>query len=361
MYCPVTLYYSNNCVEKNAEKFSEYGEKFLIVSGKSSAIKSGIISDLEKCNINFEIFDKIEPNPLISTCYEAGKIAREGGFDCIIGAGGGSAMDAAKAVAIYATNPEMNPEDIYNRKGCRRCLPVICIGSTAGTGSEVTGVSVLTNHKNGRKQSISGSDCYAAAAFCDWKYTKSMSREVTISTCLDAFAHAVESYLAVNSDIFSKNYAEKAIRLLYPVLKFLDTNAEITDEIRENQYLGSLFAGLAINCTGCLFPHTLGYALTEMFGIPHGRACTAFHPYLVKKAENYAKNSICSIYEFCDTDKESYLDLIQKLTDVKIPMQRDEILRLAERWSMGNKNFNKTPGGLDMEDIIAVFSELSTK
>ena len=99
----------------------------------------------------------------------------------ILGIGGGSVLDAAKAVAIYASNPDLAPIDIYKREYNNPPLPVALIGTTAGTGSEVTAVAVLTNDETGIKKSISGPDCYAKISFCDPKYTATMPYKTTVS------------------------------------------------------------------------------------------------------------------------------------------------------------------------------------
>ncbi len=151
-----------NCVSNNANLLSQFGEKCLIVTSKSSARKSGALDDvidaLKKCGIEYAIFDKITENPLVSTVIEGGKTARDIDADFIVGIGGGSPLDASKAVAICACNPEYDIDALYGRKVPSKALPVVLVGTTSGTGSEVTGVSVLTNDKNMQKKSIGGAD-----------------------------------------------------------------------------------------------------------------------------------------------------------------------------------------------------------
>ena len=361
-FMPARIISGVGCVKNNSSVFSSYGKSCLIVCGGSSASKSGALSDvcqaLTKEDIQYEIFDKIQANPHTETCFEGGKIAREISADFIVGIGGGSPQDSAKAIAIYASNPDMPELGIYNRSGCNRPLPVILVGTTSGTGSEVTGVSVLTRSDNGFKQSVSGPDCYASLSFCDYTYTKSMPRNVAISTALDAYAHASESYLASTANDISRLYAAKALPMLFQVFRFFESGEEITDEIREKQYIASIYAGLAINITGCLFPHTLGYALTELYGIPHGKACTAFHGLLIEKAEEHSPERMAEIYRITSTTPDEYRRIVSVLTDVHINMGEDKARTLSERWINGNKNFNKTPGGVTTEDIARVLAEI---
>ncbi|HHU83707.1 MAG TPA: iron-containing alcohol dehydrogenase [Clostridiales bacterium] len=350
-----------NCLIENASLLKDLGKTCLIVSGGKSAKINGSLDDADKAlksqGIEYAIFDEIEANPRTDTCHRAGEKAREIKADFIFGIGGGSPQDAAKAVAIYASNPEMSDLDIFNREKKTDILPVVLLGTTSGTGSEVTGVSVLTRSDNGNKKSISGVDCYAAIAFCDYKYTKTMPKSITISTGLDAFAHATESYLASTATDESREYAKKAIPVLFDIFKHLIKSDEL-DSIREKQYLASVDAGKAINVTGCLFPHTLGYVLTESYNIPHGRACTAFHEYLMKKARLNVADKVQDILDMCKVDFDEYIKVINTLTDVKIEISLNEALAYAERWKNGNKNFDKTPGGLSFEESIEALISL---
>ena len=174
-FSPINVKSGKNCVTENSALIAKYGTKCLIVTGGSSAKKSGALEDvtkaLEKEGISYKIYDKITENPRLDHCHEAGCLAREYGADFIIGIGGGSPLDAAKAVAVYASNPAFSPEDIYTPEKREKALPIVAVGTTAGTGSEVGRVSVLTNPETGRKGSIAPDDCYPTLSFADSTYT----------------------------------------------------------------------------------------------------------------------------------------------------------------------------------------------
>ena len=148
IYMPVRCIVGRGCVEQSGGIFASAGKRCLIVTGRSSARLSGALGDAEKAlqgaGISYEIFDGIGANPLVSACCAAGKRARDIGAEFILGIGGGSVLDASKAIAIYAADPSLAPMDIYKREYSGTPLPVLLIGTTAGTGSEVTGVAVLT-------------------------------------------------------------------------------------------------------------------------------------------------------------------------------------------------------------------------
>ncbi len=358
------IIYGENCIKENSNLFSSYGKACLIVTSKSGAVKSGALSDvteiLTEQGIVYTVFNEIKENPLVSSVIKGGEVAREFNADFIIGIGGGSPLDAAKAIAICAENPEFDIDGLYNRKIPSKALPVILVGTTSGTGSEVTGVSVLTNDNTMQKKSISGIDCYAALAFCDSKYTYSMSYDVTVSTALDAFAHASESYLSNSTTTLSDYYAEKAIPLLYRGLKILsEENVQITETLRENLFKGSIYAGLALNITGACFPHTVGYILTEEFSVPHGKACTALFSYFLRKVKRFNIEKELRFLRLCGENSNEIDNTIKRITNVKINATEEEIENYCKRFDGVNiKNFNNTPGGFTKDEAVKALKEL---
>ncbi len=363
MYMPVRVISGKDCLLKNSELLLKYGRRCFIVTGKTSAIKSGCLSQIEKIfsdgGISYFVFDEIEQNPLTSTCKKAGDEARKFNADYILAIGGGSVLDAAKAIAIFISNPGFSHSDIYNRNVPCEHIPVILVGTTAGTGSEVTGVSVLTNSDTGLKKSISGADCYADISFCDYSYTVSANTEIRISTALDAFCHAVEAYLAssANENVFL--YAAKAIELLSPYILKGDFE-NLSDEDFEKIYMSSIYAGLAINIAGTDFPHTVGYYLTEQHNVPHGKACAVFMPLLLSRAKKYCPERLEAILSYANCQYDELCKAVSKLADIKISVSPEEIKQIALRWKSGVKNFDRSPGGFSYKDaeqaLIALIS-----
>lgn len=352
LYVTPKVYSGDNCVLNNANVFADFGKRCLIITSKSGAIKSGALDDvckaLQQNEIEYAVFDKITENPLVSTVIEAGRVAREMKADFVIGIGGGSPLDASKAVAICAMNPDYDIDGLYNRKNPSKALPVILVGTTSGTGSEVTGVSVLTNDNTMQKRSIGGPDCYGTVSFCDAKYTHSMSYNVTVSTALDAFAHAVEGFFSKKCTEIPSFFAQKAIPLLFSNLLKLNKTKELPDtKGREELYLGSVYAGLELNVCGACFPHTVGYVLTEEFNVPHGKACTAFMPLFLQNAKKYDAERFHQLLRLAGADEETIISAIKELTDVKINASDEDITLWCSRWVDGNKNFDNSPGGFD--------------
>ncbi len=362
IYVTPKVYSGENCVKENKYIFASFGKKCLIVTSKTAAVKSGALGDVEsvlkELNIQYKIYDEIKENPLVSICIEGGKQARDFGADFIIGIGGGSALDGAKAVAICAQNPQFDIDGLYNRQIPAKALPLILIGTTSGTGSEITGVSVLTNDKNMQKKSISGADCYSAVSFCDAKYTYSVPYDTTVTTALDAFAHAIEGYFSPKANEISDHYAEKALPLLYKGLKDLKANGDISKETRDILYLGSVYAGYTLNICGAAFPHTVGYILTEEFGIPHGKACTAFFDTYLNKCKRNDAERYHRFLRLCGEHSGLVAETINALTNVKINATEEQITAFCERYkNAAIKNFNNTPGGFTYEEAVEAMKQ----
>ncbi len=368
-FMPANVLSGRGVLLKSGAKMASYGKKCGILTGPSSAVKSGAFGDavkvLEENGISYCVFNEIKENPLISDCKRAGDFFRENGVEFILGIGGGSALDAAKAVAIYAANESLEAGDIYLRKYDNEPLPVCLIGTTTGTGSEVTGVSVLTHHETGRKKSISGPDCYAKLVFADPQYTKSMPYKVAVSTCLDALSHAIEGYFTPKCGEIQTMFAEKAIPMIYDCIQTLEEYElfglmpeEADINFYDKAYYGSLYAGITLNTCGTAFPHPLGYVLTENYGIPHGKACTCFMTELIERGRIYENKKYLRLFEILGTDEKTFCNKIEKATDVKIKMSREDIAKYCSRWDEAVPgNFLQSPGSLTKEEAQEIFEK----
>lgn len=359
-YSPINVKSGKDCVKENSPLLKKLGDKCIIVTGSSSAKKCGALDDvteaLEKEGIAFTVYDKITENPRIDHCHEAGCLAREAGADFVIGIGGGSPLDAAKAVAVYAANPAFSAEDIYTPEKREKALPIVAIGTTSGTGSEVGRVSVLTNPATGRKKSIAPDDCHPTLTLADPKYTYSMPYGVTVSTALDALSHVLEGYMSVKCGDMPTLFGEKAIALIWEGLSYLHREKKVPDEqLREKLYYGSLYAGLTLAYCGTAFPHPLGYILTENYGVPHGKACTAFMGAFIDRAAEYTSERCERALSIMGTDIDTFKKVIDELTDIEgITMTDEQIEEYCSRFDTAPANFRFSPGGFTKEDAVAV-------
>jgi len=358
-YMPVSIIGGKNAIVDHAAQLRAIGSSCLIVTGGHSAIASGaqsdLISALESCGVTYQIFNEIGPNPLLSACRKAGKLAASFDADFIVGVGGGSPLDAAKATAVFATNPELSDEDFYTYNWPSSPLPIVLIGTTSGTGSEVSPASVLTCD-DGRKRSIG--NLYATISFADAKYTYSMSKAVTTTTTLDAFAHAVEGFLSPKCGDVITDFAQKAIPMLWDGLKKIDDGDEITNELHEQLYYASLWAGLVLNANGTSFPHPFGYILTEDFHIPHGRACTTFMPALLRHTQAHNPVRAAELFTLLSCSTEELECVIVRLSDTaEVKMTEEQIKSYLPRF-VNLKHYANVYGGYDAEQAEQVYKSL---
>ena len=360
-YMPSDLVIGRNCVAENAAKFARFGKRCLIVTGGNAAARSGALRETEEAlqsqGIAFSHFDGIAPNPSVASCQEGGRLARETGAEFIIGIGGGSPLDAAKAVSVFAANPDMTEETFYSAKWPCPPLPIVLIGTTAGTGSEVTSVSVLTDSA-GKKHSIHDRRIYAALALGDARYTMTLPRGATMSTGIDALCHCIESYFSRKADSLSVLFSVQGVRLGLPVLqKLAEEWTAPTPEEREALYQTSILGGLAINPTGTVFPHNVGYYLTEHYGIPHGFASAAFLPELLRHVREQAPERSRRFYAETGTTEEMLMDLAGKAVPKNgIRLSEEEIRTALPRWEK-NGTVRNTIGTVSQAQIAEMLKK----
>lgn len=361
LYMPARVVSGPGAVLNNGPLIRELGTRALVVTGAHSAKQSGALDDyktiLEQQGMTYRIYDGIGPNPLIGACREAAVLAREMDAQMVIGLGGGSPLDAAKAVAVLAANPEISSHTLLEKKWVNPPLPVVATGTTSGTGSEVSSTSVLT-WEDGRKRAVSHPDLYASLVLADPRYTITMSRSVTISTALDAFSHAAEGFLSPRCTDVPDWFARKALPLLWEGLGRLLDGKEIENGLRESLFYGSLWAGMVLNAVGTAFPHPFGYCLTEDYGIPHGRACAAFLPGLLEHAQANAPKrteDLLAVLGCSLEESQARLGMMSETAGVR--MSPETIDRYATRWE-GLHNFHNVPGGYTVEEGKRLFLRL---
>ncbi|MBW2989271.1 iron-containing alcohol dehydrogenase [Candidatus Woesearchaeota archaeon] len=269
------IYFGAGSFNNVGQVVKNYGvKKILVVTGRNSMQKAGFLQDLLKKLRKYDVsvFEGVEPNPSFETVEKGTKLCRDKNTELVIGLGGGSALDAAKAIAILAKNGQ-RIDDYMGKKGTlKKGLPFIAIPSTAGTSSEITKYSVLTDGKL-RKRNLNSELMCPDYAIIDPKLTLTVGRYQTICTGLDSLCHAIESYWNVNSNPLSDLYAKGAIRLIRDNLPALAKELG-NPALRENLSLACLFAGLAFGNIGTTSAHSFSYILSTKFGIPHGHACS---------------------------------------------------------------------------------------
>lgn len=352
-----------DCVKNNAERLGSYGDRCLIVTGASSAKKCGALDDVTKAldstGVKYEIYDKICQNPTVESCFEAGKIASDFKADFILGIGGGSPLDASKAIAVVAANPDITEENLYAMNWAEQPIPVVAVGTTAGTGSEVTSVAVITNSK-GFKKSFRNDLSYPFLSLGDPKYTLSLSNSFTRSTAVDALAHCVESFFNRSANDISKIYAVAGIRKLLKVFEKIisESTDSLTIEDREELYNASILGGLAIAITGTAFPHALGYFLTENYGIAHGTACAVFINEFIDYNADVKPELTKEFFDEIRVDEVSFKTAVERITPpIDVKLSDSDIEKLSVRWE-NNAALKRNWGNVDTAFINSLLRKL---
>ncbi len=331
-FMPVRIYSETDCVKHHGAELAALGRRALIVTGGRSSRENGSLADvtgvLSQAGIPFAVFDRIEQNPSVETALAAAKAALEFGADFVIGVGGGSPMDAAKAAALLARHPGKGEAFLYDPEpGTDSArLPLALIPTTCGTGSEATPVSVLTRRSRQTKQSIRHK-VFADLGLVDGKYLASAPARVIRSTAVDALAHLWESRVNAHADDFSIMCAREGMRLWARSRELLTGTGEISSEDRQNLMNASTMSGMAIAQTGTSLPHGLSYPVTVRLGIPHGIACGVFEAGYLAAASKEEREECLHLAGFADlAEWKAYFAV---LSDHLI-LPQDQVLAAAD-------------------------------
>ena len=323
-YMPTKLFCETDCISNHANDLIRFGKKAYIVTGKNSSKKNGSLDDVIKAlgsiGTDYLLFDKIEENPSVELIMEATAFAKDYKPDYVIGIGGGSPLDASKAIALMLANPERDKDLLFDiNSPYNKALDVIAVPTTCGTGSEVTPYSILTLHDKCTKSSIPHL-IFPEIALCDPSYLKACSDSILKNTAVDALGHFIESYINVKSTFLSGMLCEKGLSMWQEVKNILGKDNK-SDKDYETLLMVSSIAGMAISHTGTSLPHGMSYSLTYDYGIPHGKAVGTFLPSFVEFASDEYKNKVLALLGYTNTSEFSD-DLSNIIGTVDVPADK---------------------------------------
>lgn len=311
---PTLIYQEENCIKNHAQELCSYGKKALIITGRNSSKSNGSLTNVcDACdlrNITYVIFDEIEENPSVETCKKAASLYMNESIDYIIGVGGGSPLDASKAIALLLGNHTTDTDLFFQPSDLsKNALPVVCIPTTAGTGSEATPYAILTLHDQHTKKSISHR-IFPVLALCDPIYLEKVPYSILKNTAVDTLAHLIESECNTNATSFSQMLCERGLSIWAKA-----KNALLTGNITKKDYAelmeASTIAGMAISHTGTSLPHGLSYFITYENHIPHGAACGLFLPGYMQFLKKHEENQTIPASSFMDgNETKRILDLL---------------------------------------------------
>lgn len=362
---PTELRFGRGRLQELGELISRFGDRCLLVttpraSSRLAPVYERVHRLLKDAGVSVAHFDGVCPNPTTDLIRNGAQMAREHGATVVLGVGGGSAMDAAKAIAVEATHPGSAWDYLFfKQQPDERTLPIVVVSTTSGTGSQVTQVSVLTNPAEHDKSAIYNEVVFPRAAIIDPDLMVSAPPRITAATGFDAFAHSFESYLHPNASAYTDLMALEAIRL---VIRWLP--AALRDgsdlEARERLAWADTLAGLCIAAAGVTLPHGIGMAMGGLFpAVAHGEALAVVYPAVLRYSRGHAVERFATLArtideslrtapdaaaaEACEGAVEAFLESIDlRLTLADVGISTESLPRLA-RQSLVLPDFKNHP------------------
>lgn len=290
LFGPGKVVYGEGAILRTGEIACKYGKKALIVTGRYSAKKSGVldklIENLSEAGVESVWFNDLESDPVVQNVEEGVVTARAEEIDLIIALGGGSAIDTAKSIGVMLKNTG-KLQDYEFEAPQNKGIPLIAIPTTAGTGSEATKGAVITDEERKIKMCIASSDMIPDVAILDPELTLNLPHDITCATGMDALTHAIETYIASVATPMAKFLAMEGIRLIAEnFVRVMDDGQDL--EARGNMLLGQFFAGWAISNSATALVHAMSRPLGVYFHVPHGQA----NAILLARVMRFNKESI---------------------------------------------------------------------
>ena len=384
-FLPVNIQFGWNKVDNVAEFVAPYGKKALIVTGHTSAKKSGlydrVVAKLDAAHIGHVLFDQVDANPLTTTALDGAALAKSESCDMVIAIGGGSIMDCAKGIAFMAVNEGDINDYIFNRKVSDNALPLIVIPTTCGTGSEGNGFGVLTNPETGDKKSLRCNAIVPKVSIVDPAVMGTMPSHVLASVGFDALCHNIEAYTSKTAQPFTDALAHYAVTLLaqylVPLYKHVKATAEgksaVLNEIQltkawESVTLASTIGGMVINTAGVTLAHGMEHPASGLKDITHGVGLAIIEPVAVEytwSANPDKFSALARIFNHGDGSELGEalrlivhdLDLTTNLTELgftkkDIPWLVDNVYVVA------TGNIANTVAKISREDIEALYKKM---
>ena len=305
-----------------------------------------IIENLNAAGIETTCFDGVLPDPPDEMVEAAAEIARNAGCDVIVGIGGGSSMDTAKGVNVLINNAPPIRQYFGVQKNLKPGLPMVFVPTTAGTGSEVTNMTVISCVSENRKDSVVSPVCVSSLAILDPELTIGLPPGTTAATGVDAFAHALEALTGSQANPVSDALAKTAIRDIYKWLPIAVADGK-NIEARERMLEASMFAGMAFTNALVHVNHSIGHTLGARFHIPHGVACAVCLPEVIEWSAKTESHKVRMICECMDTDipEDASWEEVGAIA-------RDAIRAFIKK--VGMKNIGEL--GISLDDVLQLAS-----
>jgi alcohol dehydrogenase class IV len=293
------------------------GKSILLVSDPG-VVQAGLVepiqSKLKSAGYRVTLFADLSQNPRDTDCLAGAKFFNEQNADVVVAIGGGSAMDTGKAIALIGPNGGTPTEYVEGKRQYKNVAPIICIPTTAGTGSEVTRSSVITEDSTHRKLTLKDASLRPILAVLDPELTFTVPKSVTAATGVDALVHAIEGYTCKVTNPISQALGARAMEIIVSSLPEAYRDGQ-NEEARYNMLLGSLLAGLCFGSADVAAVHCLAEALGGLYDTPHGVANAVFLPFVLKfnAEENKAIHAKLARYMKFATESDSDEKAVEQL------------------------------------------------
>jgi alcohol dehydrogenase class IV len=352
------------------------GQKALIVTDvnlEKIGILGEIKNSLELAGVPFAVYDKVVMEPTLEYTEEGLKYYREAQADFLIAVGGGSPIDTAKAISALAHNPGKMTDFMGANKIPKPGAPLIAIPTTAGTGSEVTQFTIITDTQKDVKMLIASPHIMPRVALVDPLLTLKMPPSITMSTGLDALTHAIEAYVSVKAQPITDVLALEAIRLIAANLRQAWSNGDNV-EARTHMAIGSLVAGLAFSNSSVALVHGMARPIGAYFHVPHGISNAALLPTVMEfsipgNPKRYADiaQAMGEITEGLSVLDAAYLaaEAVQRLNqDLKVPTLRglgveekrfNSVVKQMAADALASGSPNNNPRRATQEEIVELY------
>jgi alcohol dehydrogenase class IV len=320
-YIPTEIITGVGCFAELGRVAERYGQRTLLVCGRTAMRKSGIldraVTYLRQAGLEVQVYDAVAGEPTLDVVEGGVELARKEKIQVIIGLGGGSAVDAAKAIAGLVNQAGTVQEYHKGRAPEDPGLPWIAVPTTAGTGAEVTKNAVLTDPERRVKASIRSDDWFARLALLDPELTIPMPPAVTASTGSDALCQAIESYVSIGAGPVTDALASEATaRIGRSLARAYEDGEDV--EARADMLYGSLLAGLALTNARLGGVHGMAHPLGLRYHIPHGTVCGLLLPYVMEYNLEYATAKYATVARLLGVDTSDMDEQESAATSVEV-------------------------------------------
>jgi alcohol dehydrogenase class IV len=313
-YQPTDIHFGVGRISEIGEIMAKFGKKTMVivdpvVTQVLEEAYNKVIESIKNAGVEPVIFDKVVANPRLSDIHQGAELAQKEAVDSVLGFGGGSTMDTAKAVAVEATHEGSAWDYLFFKKEpTEKTLPIVAITTTSGTGSQVTKVSVLTNTEESCKSAICHPNVFPRACIVDPELMLTVPKGITASTGFDVFTHSFESYLNVNCSLYVELIALESIRLMVNNLKLV-LDAPNNVKLRAKMAWADTLAGMSIANAGTTIPHALGQPISGHFPkVSHGQSLAVVYPAFLEFTKTSAVGKFAKVARIFNPDLENASD-----------------------------------------------------